>query len=172
MKIKHWVSQNQKAGKKNIISPSHDHKAQLFNYWESWATLVCTHPYRQGCRGPKKSFLSKRLHVCSKIRPAAPMIAACTAASPPPSPRWIFHNFPLAVAETPKDLVHVRTYVLVWVVSRSIAMAGRPPLLHNGPKSTREPSILCTVLFAPPSLSKYTYGLYLPCLPMFGRSIP
>ena len=113
---------------------------------ERSATLVSTHPHRHG-RGTQKSrFYRKDCTALqqrrAKIRPdvpAAPMIAACTAASPPPLP-WIFPS----LLQPPQ-----RSRLLV---SRHC----RPLLLLNGPKSTREPSILWTVLSGPPLICQYT----------------
>ena len=122
---------------------------------ERAATLVSTHPHRHGRGTQKVVFIEKTALQCSrgraKIRPAvpaAPMIAACTAASPPPLP-WIFPS----LLEPPKDLVY-----------SSLAIAGLCCSL-TVPKA--QESHPFSELFFLAHLCWYT-RVYLPCLPMFG----
>ena len=130
MKTKHQRRSKKKTHKKNIISPSHGHKHSCL-IMERAATLVSTHPHRHG-RGTQKSFLSKRLHCPAaetgedQARRACCAHDCCLHGCIPTTPALDI-PFPLGAPQRSRLLVSRHCW---------------PLLLLNGPKSTREPSIL------------------------------
>ena len=113
---------------------------------ERAATLVSTHPHRHGRGTQKVVFIEKTALPCSRDgRRSGP---TCLL-RPWLLPARLHPHHPCLGYSLPSCSPPQRSRLLV---SRHC----RPLLLLNGPKSTREPSILWTVLSGPPLICQYT----------------